>query len=165
MAGAGSYTWGSTPELVADVQSWADTPENNFGWIMIGDEVNMTNVKRFDSRNHANATVHPVLEIHYSGTATDVTQDDLPKTALLTGNYPNPFRSQTTITYRLDTPQHVNLELVDLQGRIVRTLVHTNQGAGLHQILLEASALPDGMYIYRLTTPTSTQYKKLVLLR
>src|SRR5262249_37924132 len=36
--GVGSYTWGSTTRMVADVQGWLDTPSSNFGWIVLGDE-------------------------------------------------------------------------------------------------------------------------------
>ena len=36
--GEGSYSWGSTAQMVADVQGWLDTPANNHGWILIGPE-------------------------------------------------------------------------------------------------------------------------------
>ncbi len=45
----GVYTWNSTPELVADVQSWLNTPAQNFGWILVGDENAGGTDKRFDT--------------------------------------------------------------------------------------------------------------------
>jgi spore coat protein A len=42
--------WASTPTLVSDVQGWLDNPGTNFGWILIGDEINPTTARRFDSR-------------------------------------------------------------------------------------------------------------------
>ena len=45
----GSYTWETTAELEADVQGWYDEPENNFGWILIGEELISRSARRFDS--------------------------------------------------------------------------------------------------------------------
>ena len=50
VSGLGSYSWNSTPEMVADVQSWLDSPEINFGWLLEGGEEITTTAKRFDSR-------------------------------------------------------------------------------------------------------------------
>ncbi len=44
------YTWASTPDLVADVQSWLDDPASNHGWLVLGDESSTTTAKRFNSR-------------------------------------------------------------------------------------------------------------------
>ena len=49
VAGLGAYTWGSTAQMVADVQMWLDNPASNFGWIVIGDEASAGTAKRFDS--------------------------------------------------------------------------------------------------------------------
>jgi hypothetical protein len=61
----GPYTWGSTPEMVADVQSWLDDPASAFGWILIGDETRQQTVKRFDSRESADGALRPLLEVDY----------------------------------------------------------------------------------------------------
>lgn len=53
--GAGAYAWGSTPEMVADVQSWLDDPAGNYGWIVIGNESATATAKRFGSRESAEA--------------------------------------------------------------------------------------------------------------
>lgn len=61
----GLYLWDSTPELTADVQSWLEDPGGNFGWILLGDETRPQTVKRFDSREHPEVTVRPLLEVHF----------------------------------------------------------------------------------------------------
>ena len=61
----GSYSWGPTPEMTADVQSWLDHPEVAHGWILIGDESVPTTVKRFDSREHPEEANRPLLEVDY----------------------------------------------------------------------------------------------------
>jgi hypothetical protein len=59
------YTWGSTPALLADVQTWVDQPATNHGWILIGNEQGLQNAKRFESRNNAAAANRPRLTVRY----------------------------------------------------------------------------------------------------
>jgi len=61
----GSYSWGPTPEMTADVQSWLDHPEGAYGWMLLGDESVPTTVKRFDSREHPEEANRPLLEVDY----------------------------------------------------------------------------------------------------
>lgn len=72
VVGVGSYTWTSTENLVADIQGWVDTPETNFGWILIGNEGELGTAKRFDSRENA-AEVRPRLEIEFEPPAATST--------------------------------------------------------------------------------------------
>jgi hypothetical protein len=60
----GFYTWGSTPEMVFDVQNWLDIPEDNYGWIIINDELEVT-AKRFDSRENEIPANRPKLRVYY----------------------------------------------------------------------------------------------------
>lgn len=62
----GQYTW-SSPQMVADVQSWLDDPGSNFGWLVLGDESTIATSKRFDTRESASP---PVLIIEYRVTPT-----------------------------------------------------------------------------------------------
>jgi PKD repeat protein len=66
VAGNGTYTWGSTPEMVADVQGWLDTPATNYGWVLIGDEVITETAKRFASRTHPTTASRPRLVVHFT---------------------------------------------------------------------------------------------------
>lgn len=63
VGGDGNYTWPSTPDLVADVQSWLDSPSTNFGWLVMGNEFTAPSAKRFNSRE--NGTGVPTLTITY----------------------------------------------------------------------------------------------------
>lgn len=65
VGGTGAYTWGSTPDMVADVQGWLDDPGQNFGWILIGNEAVTGSAKRFDSREHPTSSVRPELLVEY----------------------------------------------------------------------------------------------------
>ncbi|MGD8874616.1 MAG: DNRLRE domain-containing protein, partial [Gammaproteobacteria bacterium] len=57
--------WSSTATMVADVQDWLDNPTTNYGWILIGDEVNKTSTRRFDSREGAS---RPSLVVDFTPT-------------------------------------------------------------------------------------------------
>jgi len=64
VAGGGTYTW-TSPEMVADVQSWLDNPDNSFGWLIRGNESTTQTAKRFDSKDNGTLANRPVLEITY----------------------------------------------------------------------------------------------------
>lgn len=62
----GAYTWASTSQMVADVQSWLDSPGGNFGWILLGGEDVAFTAKRFDSLQNSNPENRPLLSIDYT---------------------------------------------------------------------------------------------------
>ena len=62
----GVYVWASTALLVADVQGWLNTPTNNFGWCVLGNETVDQSVKRFDSHEASVATVRPQLTVIFT---------------------------------------------------------------------------------------------------
>lgn len=63
--GVGNVTWGSTAQMVADVQSWLDDPNSNCGWLMMTDESVIQTARRFGSRENTTAANHPLLTIDY----------------------------------------------------------------------------------------------------
>ena len=65
VSGAGSYTWGTTAQMVADAQSWLDNPTTNFGWILIGDETTIVTTKRYGSRENSDFAIRPVLTVTF----------------------------------------------------------------------------------------------------
>lgn len=65
VAASDFYSWESTRKLVADVRRWVAAPQRNFGWILIGDETTRQNAKSFASREEADVSLRPVLEVTY----------------------------------------------------------------------------------------------------
>jgi hypothetical protein len=65
-------------------------------------------------------------------------------------NYPNPFNSVTQIAYQLPHTGHVVLELYDLTGRKLETLVNQDQPAGNYELTFHRDQLPEGVYLARL---------------
>lgn len=62
------YTWPSSPGIVADVQSWLDSPPANFGWLVISEQEasRVVTAKRFDSRENVEPSFRPALRIVYT---------------------------------------------------------------------------------------------------
>ncbi|MER3522874.1 MAG: peptidase M1 [Ignavibacteria bacterium] len=76
--------------------------------------------------------------------------DPIPTAFRLSQNYPNPFNGGTTIPYDIPTRSFVVLELYDVLGRKVRTLVNELQEPGYKRVQLDAANLASGVYVYRL---------------
>jgi hypothetical protein len=73
VAGGGFYTWGSTAQMVADVQGWLDAPATSFGWLIRSVEtVGQKSAKQFESRQSTNPLWKPALQITYTPPAPTV---------------------------------------------------------------------------------------------
>ena len=91
--------------------------------------------------------------------------EELPQNYALSQNYPNPFNPTTKINYSLPEATKVSLEVYNLLGRKVMELVNGQQSAGYHTATFNASGLSSGVYLYKLTTPSFTQTKKMLLIK
>jgi hypothetical protein len=80
-------------------------------------------------------------------------------------NYPNPFNSSTTIEYGLPEAGHVTIEIYDLLGRRVETLIDGEQYAGTYQVVWDAGDRSSGVYFYKITSGESAETKRIVLLK
>ena len=80
-------------------------------------------------------------------------------------NYPNPFSDRTTITYTLSEAGAVRLEVFDIQGRRIKTLVDRTLPPGRHRVEFDASRLSSGAYVYRLENPAGVQTRNMTLVR
>ncbi|MBK7260182.1 MAG: carbohydrate binding domain-containing protein [Ignavibacteriae bacterium] len=88
-----------------------------------------------------------------------------PTTVTLDQNYPNPFNPSTTIRYSLPAKASVQLKVFNLLGVEVAELANGEQEAGYHEIRFNAESLPSGMYFYRLQAGTTTETRRLLLVR
>jgi photosystem II stability/assembly factor-like uncharacterized protein len=89
--------------------------------------------------------------------------DEIPLSMYLFQNYPNPFNPTTEIGFQTSDVSHVTLKVYNLLGQEVSTLVNDVLGAGYTSVEFDASSLPSGLYIYRITAGTYSQSKKLML--
>ncbi len=171
VAGIGAYTWGSTPQMVADVQGWLDNPTNDFGWILIGNESQSQTTKRFDSKENPTDANRPKLTVYYKmSTAVLAGESATPTEYRLFQNYPNPFNPSSTITYSLKQNTSASLRIYDLQGREVKTLVDSDQRAGTHGVEWDGTdnlgkPVSSGIFVYRLAAGAFSKSAKMMLLR
>jgi hypothetical protein len=87
-------------------------------------------------------------------------------------NYPNPFNATTIITFRVPSvpalrnySAFATLKAFDILGREVATLVNGELNSGEHQVVFDAKGLASGVYFYRLSTPTFSQTKTMVVIK
>lgn len=78
-------------------------------------------------------------------------------------NFPNPFNARTVIPFHLKQADFVSLDVIDLTGKKVRTLIQDQIPAGKYSILLKANQLASGIYFYRLQTKDATIVKTMIL--
>lgn len=105
-----------------------------------------------------------------SVTVTGVEGIDLPEAYSLSQNYPNPFNPSTTIKYYLPENCSVQLEIFDVSGKHIASLVNESQGKGPYAIDWNGkdqngNTVSSGTYFYRLKAGEETISKKMVLLR
>ncbi len=101
----------------------------------------------------------------FTATVTDGMTTEIPETASLDQNYPNPFNPSTSIRFGLPAESNVTLEVYNLLGQRVATLVNGEMKAGYHTIAFDASSLSSGVYLYRIQAGSFVQTKRMTLLK
>ena len=125
-------------------------------------------------RNKVSTSGYTMLEIYLNSlvggnpSTTTVTtridkQNSHPVGFMLEQNYPNPFNPTTTIGFRISKSGFVTLEVYDVLGREVATLVNAEIRPGLYQATFDASHLASGVYLYQLRAGDFIQTQRMVL--
>jgi len=91
--------------------------------------------------------------------------NEIPNGYKLWQNYPNPFNPTTNIKYQIIKNSHVKLNVYNVQGKEITTLVNEEQSYGTYQVDWDASNFPSGVYYYRLKAGNFSEVKKMVLLK
>lgn len=89
----------------------------------------------------------------------------LPSSLELYQNFPNPFNPSTTIQFELPQSGHATLQVFDLLGRQVASLVNGWLEAGRHEVGFDAGSLPSGVYFYSVQLGPWRQTRRMVLIR
>ena len=100
------------------------------------------------------------------GSSVGVIEPSAPISFALLQNYPNPFNPSTLIAFQLPAADHVSLEVLNVLGEKVATLVDEIRTEGLHEVRFDASSFASGVYLYRLKTARGlVDIKKMILIR
>ncbi len=95
----------------------------------------------------------------------DMSGAGIPSEYSLLQNYPNPFNPATTIGYTLPVGGRVRLSVFNVIGQEVAVLVDGDQEAGYGEVVFDASFLPSGVYLYKITAGDFSDSRKMLLLR
>jgi hypothetical protein len=97
-------------------------------------------------------------------THTGINEEITPKSFSLSQNYPNPFNAQTNIRFTLVRPSDVSINIYNIVGQLV-TNISGHYNAGANQVNWNASEVSSGVYFYRINVGSSTETRKMVLLK
>jgi hypothetical protein len=97
--------------------------------------------------------------------STDADDKTIPMNFTLEQNHPNPFNPSTTISFSIPEEGKVGLVVYDVLGRKVAELVNETLSAGKYNVNFDGRDLSSGMYIYKITSGSFTESKKMLLLK
>ena len=103
----------------------------------------------------------PIIEVGIEDEVATPTDN----ASIVLNNYPNPFNPQTTISYYLPQSTRTSLNIYDIKGRLVETLVNEEQKAGNHSVVWNAENISSGIYFYRIVTDNHQTTKKCIILK
>jgi hypothetical protein len=111
--------------------------------------------------------ISSVTNCNFTGSPLTGIEDKatLPTSFALNQNYPNPFNPSTTISFDVPVTSKVILNVYDILGNHVATLVNETKEAGRYNVTFDASKYTSGVYIYRIQAGSFVQTKKMILMK
>ena len=91
--------------------------------------------------------------------------NEIPDGFRLFPNYPNPFNPSTHISYYLPEASKVALDVYDVLGRHIQSLVNNEQSSGEHTVTFNAGNISSGIYFYRLSAGSFIEIKQMLLIK
>ena len=167
-----------SPDIKTVVQEWADLPGHNgiadALLLFFNNNSSSTNGRRvFSQWDYVSSGIQgnekPKLVIYYSAGLPKIAGNNeieiVPEEYELYQNYPNPFNPSTNIKFNLPEAGNVRLDIFNILGENVTTLIDEEMSAGTHNVIFDAGNLPSGIYIYRLQTNSFSQTKKMLFIK
>jgi len=90
---------------------------------------------------------------------------DLPQVFSLGPNYPNPFNASTSIKYAIPIESNVKIDIFDILGRHIETLINKDQLPGYYRLLWSPRSISSGIYFYRIKTDEFNKTNKMLLIK
>lgn len=123
-----------------------------------------------DSDNNTATDIHSVTVLggflaKAQSEADEVSMVAIPEKVELTGNYPNPFNPNTTIRFGLPDADKVLLQVFNVNGQLIATLVDGYLEPGYHDVNFNGQRLSSGIYLYKLSTADFTAIKRMLIIK
>lgn len=161
-----TLTFETLDELLADRGLDAGDSEDFFWNVRISDGVDVIDVAQdYEPATNTFASLYYGLTLERGQGTSNEPKDGLPTSFDLKQNYPNPFNPTTKIAFDLPQAANVQLNVYDMLGRKVATIVNERMTAGQHNMNFDASKLASGMYIYRIDAGSFTSTRKMMLIK
>ncbi|NQV17879.1 MAG: T9SS type A sorting domain-containing protein [Armatimonadetes bacterium] len=155
-----------TNQVINDIEN-----ERNKSQFRIGFEINTDGDSLYDYIQICNVTpnlAHKPSLLFYLSDSTYVIEEYITEFAndmIIIENYPNPFNPKTKISYQIANPGAIKLQIYNIKGQLIETLVNECQSAGMHSVEWNATKQSSGIYFYRIKTETQIQTGKCLLLK
>lgn len=116
-------------------------------------------------RFRSNPQIFPFFADELGEATSSEVQEGMPTEFTLSQNYPNPFNPSTQITFALPEASDVRLEVYNVMGQRVASLVNSKLNAGYHTVEFDATNLSSGTYFYRIAAGSFMQTKSMMLIK
>lgn len=117
------------------------------------------------SRNLGTGDGIELIKLFEAITSVEDEASDIPTNFILYNNYPNPFNPSTTIEFSIPKSGYATLQIFNPNGQLVNVLVNGELQQGVHSYTWNGNGLASGTYIYRLTTESFSESKKMILIK
>jgi len=152
----GGDTWSARKSFTSNTLSSVIFADDTTGWVVgeAGTVLKMTMAELFTSIED-----EPLIN------------SPIPQTFELRQNYPNPFNPTTKIKYELQNAGKVKIEVFNLLGQRIKTLINKQMPAGSHEVEFTAKNLPSAVYLYRIVVDSFgeagefQQVRKMILMK
>jgi len=173
-----------TPELVGQIPSYvypgdkieiiSNTPGNYHGKVQLFylDDNDFGSSINGNGLNNGGELMYAALDIEFDGpiSSVDAEHELIPAAGFLTQNYPNPFNPTTTINYEIKEAGNVTIEVFNIKGQKVATLVNEYHTANNYSTVWNGmndnnESVSSGIYFYEMNTGDYTSVKKMILMK
>jgi hypothetical protein len=149
------------------MKDWMGVDETKISTVLFGDQKtdpvtarNFVEGPRLDNENLPAYTPMPLATTVITGI------DEFVSTRFaLKDCYPNPAKNKTTMSFIVNSSNLVTINLMDIEGKPVKTLINKNYEPGEHKEEVDLTGLPTGNYIYQMKTELYKGSKKLVIIK
>lgn len=148
---------------------WQDR-ENNLVWVKLqGGSWSFWTTDPNEDVPSMDELLYETTQLRIIGTGAPTSNEgepsELPASFSLKQNYPNPFNPSTTIQFDVAEASQISIQVFDMTGRLVETLVNDRRNPGSYSVTWNATTQASGVYFLRMISPAGIQTRKMLLMK